>query len=318
MTMFALFLSELVILLFLVCPLPCQSPAIWLYSTTVLLLLILSFVCNGSVLHITHTYHKNDFPVEVWLSGVRCGTGALRVWWSQKPRERQPWAKTDDDLQVWVLPWRDEEVCVEVLLTTWHFLLSFFSGWIFFYWLLIIIQKMVCFVSEFLSVVWRLQVDVPWWSESVYPDQLVLRLWCCAHWSQHLCSGRPGHGSVNKNRLKQQSCDEATGVLVFDVFPVRTRRHELRLHPWIPPQHRDVASHQTYVIQRPLQNRLRRPAYRQLPTVPPSVEPGHVPNQSLIPGRQREPVSIPHSSMFAHWYCTCCTSGFRDLIHSKY
>lgn len=64
---------------------------------------------------------------------------------------------------------------------------------------------------------------------------------------------------------------------------LHVHRYKLRLHPGVSPQHRDVASHQAHVSQRPLQNSLRRPAHRQLSTVPPSAEPGHVPNQSLTP-----------------------------------
>lgn len=50
------------------------------------------------------------FTSQVWFSGLRRGQGALRVWRRQKPREWKPRAKTNDDLQVWVLSWWDEEV----------------------------------------------------------------------------------------------------------------------------------------------------------------------------------------------------------------
>lgn len=50
------------------------------------------------------------FPSQVWFSGLRRGPGALRVWRRPKPREWKPRAKTNDDLQVRVLSWWDEEV----------------------------------------------------------------------------------------------------------------------------------------------------------------------------------------------------------------
>lgn len=75
-------------------------------------------------------------------------------------------------------------------------------------------------------VVWWVQVDVPWWPKPVYSDQLILRLWCCAHRSQHLCSGRPGHRLVKENLAEQPSPDGVTATSVFEcvklVFPVGT------------------------------------------------------------------------------------------------
>lgn len=61
-----------------------------------------------------------------------------------------------------------------------------------------------------------------------------------------------------------------------------SHRDQLRLHPGVPPQHRHVAPHQAHAARRPLQNGLRRPAHRQLSTVPPPAEPGPVPDQSVI------------------------------------
>lgn len=125
----------------------------------------------------------------------------------------------------------------------------------------------------------RLQVDVPGWPESVYTYQLILCLWCSAHRSQYLCGGRPGYRSVKqKTDLRYRY-----GNIRMWKMERLLYRDQLRLHPGVPPQHRDLASHQAHVDHRPLQNSLRRPAYRQLSTVPPPAQSGHVPDQTLTP-----------------------------------
>lgn len=134
-------------------------------------------------------------------------------------------------------------------------------------------------------VIWWIQVDALGWPDTVYPDQLILHLRCCAHWSQHLCCGRPGHRSVRLHQVKQrQISDKVTVMSVFEcvrlVFPA-CYRNELRLHSGVSPQHWDVASHKAHVTHWPLQNSLRCATHRQLSTVPPSVEPGHVPNPNV-------------------------------------
>lgn len=82
-------------------------------------------------------------------------------------------------------------------------------------------------------------------------------------------------------------------------------RYELRLHQGVPSQHWDLASHQAHAAQRPLQNELRLTSHCQLPTVPPSAESRHVPNQSLSP-RHR---SASHSNFCTLVISTCWGPG---------
>lgn len=107
-------------------------------------------------------------------------------------------------------------------------------------------------------------------------------------------------------------------------------RNELRLHPRVPPPHRDVAPHQGHVARRPLQNGLRRPPHGQLSTVPPAAQPGHVPNQSV--SRSAGSAAPPSCCVWyrQHWLVSCMTwldgrwlvyickySGFRDFMVLK-
>lgn len=78
--------------------------------------------------------------------------------------------------------------------------------------MLIGLQKLYHFYWYPYLFMWWLQVDVPGWPEPVYTNQLILCLRCCAHRSQHLCSGRPGHRSVRQ----QHSADGLTGTYVFE------------------------------------------------------------------------------------------------------
>lgn len=81
-------------------------------------------------------------------------------------------------------------------------------------------------------------------------------------------------------------------------------RDELRLHPGVSSQHRDMASHQAHVDHRPLQNSLCCPAYCQLPTVPPSAQSGHVPDQTLTP--------LLHMVLSG-----CFRSKLKDFLNTK-
>lgn len=102
----------------------------------------------------------------------------------------------------------------------------------------------------------------------------------------------------------------------LNLFVLLFVRNELRLHPRVPPPHRDVAPHQAHAVQRPLQNDLRRPPHGQLPTVPPAAQPGHVPDQSV---RRCAGSPAPPSCCFwhrRHWLVSCMTwPDGRGLVY---
>lgn len=100
-------------------------------------------------------------------------------------------------------------------------------------------------------------------------------------------------------------------ALTFLTSGVWWRRDELRLHPRVPPPHRDVAPHQAHVVQRPLQNGLRRSPHGQLSAVPPAAQPGPVPDQSVS---RRAGSAAPPSCRF--WYPVYNCLGFYGFKSS--
>lgn len=101
-----------------------------------------------------------------------------------------------------------------------------------------------------------------------------------------------------RNQVQQpQFSDQVTVRSIFTCVSLLflTYRNKFRLHQGVSPQYWDVAAHQTHVTQRSLQNSVRSPAHRQLSTVPPAVEPGHVPGPSVT-------LWAPHSTC-ARCFC---------------
>lgn len=140
-------------------------------------------------------------------------------------------------------------------------------------------------------------------------------------WMTRTCVSRPAHPSftvlcplepvstwwetwTQVSKTTTEFWWRCSNVWMWKIAHCCVYRNKLRLHPGVSPQHRGVASHKAYVSHRPLQNSLRRPAHRQLSTVPPSAQPGHVPNQSLTP--------LLHMVL-----SSCCRSGFRDCLNTK-
>lgn len=151
-------------------------------------------------------------------------------------------------------------------------------------------------------------MDVPGRPEPVHPDQLHLRLRGGADRSQHLRGGRPGHGWVTVTVAELR---RGVGGRLGD-RSLLPRRYELRLHPGVPPQLGDLASHQAHGAHGPVQNRLRRLTHRQLSPVPPPAEPGNVPDQSVIslPAGGLGFGTSGNTEMFVVGLCllVCCTT----------